>query len=332
MKLLHIGNPNCLERYTEKSDFTQSVDIIDLPMGLPAGSYLEKAADADVIVADAMASVPAELISAMPRLKMIHSEGVGYNSFDIDCANERGVYICNSAGMNAQAVAEQTVLLMLGVLRSVAAGDRAVREGRQIEVKSAYMASGSLRDLADCTVGLIGLGNIGRRTAAILSAFGCRVYYTQRRRAAAQAENECGALWCEKRAELLAKCDIVSLHLPVTSETARMCDKAFFAEMKRGAYFINTSRGELVDDEALITALKSGHIAMAGLDTLDGEPVSKSHILLNQSEDIEAKLLFSPHIGGITGTSFCISYRIIWENIRRVAAGEKPVNIVNKPV
>lgn len=330
MKMLHIGNPNCIERYTEKSVFTQRFDIVDLPMGMDTQAYLENGADADIMVADAMAAIPAELINAMPKLKLIHSEGVGYNGIDTAAAGKRGVYVCNSAGMNAQAVAEQTVLLMLGVLRDVAANDRAVREGRQIQAKSAYMAAGSLRDLADCKVGLIGLGSIGQAVASILTAFGTQVFYTKRRRADAEIERRCGARWVETREQLLRECDIISLHAPATAETTHMADAAFFARMKPGAYFINTSRGELVDDAALIDALKSGHIAMAGLDTLDGEPVAKDHILLSQSEDIEAKLLLSPHIGGITGTSFKTSYRIIWENIQRVCAGEAPENIVNK--
>lgn len=332
MKLLHIGNPRCMGMYTEKSDFTRSVEVVDLPMGLSVSRYLERGTDAEVMVTDAIAHIPAELINAMPNLKLIHSEGVGYNGIDVACASQKGVYVCNSAGMNAQAVAEQTVLLMLGVLRDVAGGDRAVREGRQMEVKNAYMAVGSLRDLADCRVGLIGLGSIGQRTAAILSAFGSLVFYTQRHRATAQTEQACGAAWLETRAELLRTCDIVSLHVPVTPETAHMAGADFFAAMKPGAYFINTSRGELVEDAALAAALESGHLAMAGLDTLDNEPVENTHPLLNLPGSVGSRLLFSPHIGGITGTSFRTSYRIIWENIRRIAAGETPKNAVNAPL
>lgn len=331
MKMLHIGNPNCLKRYTQPTDFTKSVAVVDMPMGLPVSDYLQNAADADVLVADAIAQVPGELIRAMPRLKLIHSEGVAYNSFDLAAANERGIYVCNSAGMNAQAVAQQTLLLMLGVLHNVVAGDTAVREGRQMQIKSGHIANGDLRDLADCTVGLIGLGNIGQATAKLLAACGAKVLYTQRRRAGEETERECAAEWCQELNELLGKCDIVSLHLPVTSQTERMCGTSFFAAMKPGAYFINTARGELVDDGALIAALESGRLAMAGLDTLDDEPVAKTHVLLNLPPEISQKILFSPHIGGITRSSFCKGYRIIWGNIERIAAGDEPVNIVNTP-
>lgn len=329
MKVLYIGNPEWRDTYTEPSDFTSSVDMVDMPMCLSAQEYLAKAADADVIVTDVLTQINAELIGGMPNLKMIHSQGVGYNSIDIACAREHGVDVCNPAGMNAQAVAEHTVMLMLGVLRDVTANDRAVRDGRQMEVKNDYLRDGSLRDLAECKVGLVGLGSIGRRTAALLKAFGARVFYTQRHRASAQVEAECGVEWVESREELLRECDIVSVHVPVTDATRHMCDEKFFSCMKPGAYFINTSRGELVDDAALIAALASGRLAMAGLDVLDGEPITKDHVMLAQPEEIEKKLLLSPHIGGVTNASMRTSYRIIWDNIRRVSEGEKPINIVN---
>ena len=129
--------------------------------------------------------------------------------------------------------------------------------------------------------------------------------------------------------KLLAVCDIISLHLPVTEETQGMCDKNFFEKMKEGSYFVNTSRGELVEDQALIHALQSGKLTMAALDTLSHEPVQKDHILLRQPEEIQNKLLFSPHIGGITASSFKRGYAAIWENVGRITRGEKPVNVVN---
>lgn len=329
MRILHIGKKECMERYTRETDFTRSVRRVSMLMGRPVREYLERMPEADVIVADAIAEVPGDLIRSMPNLKMIHSEGVAYNKIDIKAAGERGVFVCNSAGMNSQAVAEQTLLLMVGVLHDVAGNDRAVREGRQMQVKENYMSDGSLRSLSDCRVGLIGFGNIGKCTAKLLKAYGTEVFYTQRRRQDEQTEREYQVTWLEAQEELLQTCDIVSLHLPVTPETEGMCDEAFFQKMKEGSYLINTSRGELVKDEALIDALKSGRLRMAGLDTMDHEPVRKDHILLNQPEEIAGRLLFSPHIGGITGSCFRKSYQMIWDNIRRVAEGKVPENVVN---
>ncbi len=326
MKVLHIGRKENMERNTVKTDFTDSVQVVSLPMGLSADEYLEACPDAEVIVADAIAPVPGELIRGLPQLQMIHSEGVAYNRIDIGTARDCGVYVCNCAGMNASAVAEQTVLLMMGLLKNVIAGDKAVRAGQQIQMKEGYMTRGDLKELRDCSVGLVGFGDIGKCTAKLLAAYGAQTFYYKRTPLSVQEEREYGAA-CLAMDELLATCDIVSLHLPVTPQTERMCDAAFFAKMKPGAYFVNTSRGELVDDEALIGALRSGHVAMAGLDTLDHEPVAQDHVLVRQSQEIADKILFSPHIGGITASSFRRGYAMIWENIERVARGEHPINV-----
>lgn len=329
LKLLHIGRDENLGRYTEKTGFTESIRKVCMPMGLPAEAYIRQCPDADILIADAIADIPADLMQGMPELKLIHSEGVAFNRIDIETAGRQGIYVCNCAGMNAQAVAEQAILLMLGVLRNVAYNDQAVRDGRQIQVKEGYMAAGTLRDLSDCTVGLIGCGNIGRCTAKLLKAFHAETYYSQRRRLDADEEQECGVTWAASLAELLKTCDIISLHLPVTPETNRMCDAAFFSQMKPGSCLINTSRGELIDDQALADALKCGRLAMAGLDTLDREPVQKDHPLLLQPQEVESKILFSPHIGGITASSFRRGYKIIWNNILHIAEGSRPDNVVN---
>lgn len=329
MKLLHIGKTEVLERYTPVTPFAKSVEMVTLPLGRSVADYLAIGADADVIVADAIAAVPADLIEAMPRLRLIHSEGVAYNGIDVDAAAKHGVCVCNSAGMNSEAVAEQAVLLMLGVLRDVCGNDLAVRSGRQFEVKNSYMADGSLRSLSECSVGLVGLGGIGRATARLLKAFGTRTCYWQRHRASEDVELECDTVWAGSLEALLRDSDIVSLHVPVTPETTGICDERFFSLMRSGSYLINTSRGELVDNDALAAALKNGRLAMAGLDTLDHEPVAADHPLLSKHTDIANKLLLSPHIGGITGSSFRKSYQIIWDNIERLSRGERPKNIVN---
>ncbi|MCC8356815.1 MAG: hypothetical protein LJU34_03035, partial [Oscillospiraceae bacterium] len=129
--------------------------------------------------------------------------------------------------------------------------------------------------------------------------------------------------------ELLGRSDIVSLHLPVNEHTTGMADRAFFASMREGACFVNTSRGELVNDAALIEALQSGRLHMAGLDTLDHEPVQTDHPLLQVSEELAGRILFSPHIGGITAASFRRSYAMIWEDVQAVAEGRVPMRVVN---
>ena len=329
MKLLHIGKEKNLERYAAPDSFLFELERVTCPIGLPTERYVEAAGDADFIIADAIGEVRGELIEAMPRLRLIHSEGVAYNRIDVEAARKKHVYVCNSRGMNASAVAEQTILLMLGMLRDVVGGDRAVREGRQITVKEGYMQRGDLRELPDCSVGLIGFGDIGRETAKLLRAFGVKRILCTKQTPLSPAEEEAfGVRFCGVD-QLLAESDIVSLHLPVTADTAGMAGSAFFSAMKDGALFVNTSRGELVDDAALIDAIASGKIAMAAIDTLDNEPVRPDHPLINVPDSVAERLLFSPHIGGITASSFRRSYAMIAEDIRDAAEGRVPKRVVN---
>lgn len=330
MKVLHIGKKGNMEKYSAKDSYLYQLDKADMDYGLSTEEYVRAAGDADFIVADAIAPVGGDLIRAMKNLKLIHSEGVAFNSIDVQAASERHVYVCNSEGMNAMAVAEQTVLLMVGMLRDVAGGDRAVREGRQIQVKETYMREGSLKELADCSVGLVGFGHIAKSVAGLLKAYGVStIYYNKRHRLSEDKEREYGVSYRNLK-DLLQESDIVSLHLPVNDSTRGMADNGFFSQMRDGSYFVNTSRGELVEDDALAKALADGKLAMAGLDTLDHEPVQADHPLLHLPEDVEKKILFSPHIGGITASSFRRSYAMVWEDIEAAAEGREPKRVVNK--
>ena len=329
MKLLHIGKAGNLERFAAPDSFLYELERVEAPIGLTAEEYMKIAGDAEFIIADAIGEVSGELIEGMPKLRLIHSEGVAYNRIDIEAAKNKQVYVCNSKGMNAAAVAEQAVLLMLGMLRDIAGGDQAVRSGQQIRKKEGYMQRGDLRELADCSAGLVGFGDIARKTAALLKAFGVqRIYCTDVRPLSPEEEETFGVKYCSLE-ELLAESDIVSLHVPVSADTVGMAGRSFFTAMKEGALFVNTARGELVDDEALIEALSSGKLAMAGLDTVDHEPVQADHPLLQVSDAIAKKFLFSPHIAGITASSFRRSYAMIAEDIRDAAEDRTPKRVVN---
>ena len=305
--------------------------MVDLKSDLPVEEYLRQAGDADFIIVDAITTISDELIRQMPNLLVIHSEGVAFNAIDLKAADECGVYVCNAKGMNAMAVAEQAVLLMVGMLRNMVVNDAAVRNGHQIETKEGYMQNGNLYELADCSVGLVGFGDIAQKTAHLLKAYGVKeIYYYKRHRLDPEQEQQFGVQYRELD-DLLASSRIVSLHLPVTDATMHMADHDFFAKMQPGSYLVNTARGELVDDAALIEALKSERLAMAGLDTLDHEPVLKNHPLLNQSSGITRRLLLSPHIGGITAASFYRGYAMIDEDLRLITQGRKPKRVVNHP-
>lgn len=329
MKVLHIGNIHNVENYTKKTPFTEATEVVNAPLGLTDEAYMEMAPDADVIIVDAITEISEKLIGKLPNLKLIHSEGVAFNKINLAAAGKRGIYVCNCAGMNAKGVAEQTILLMLGVLKSVISGDAAVRDGSQMDVKMAYMGAGSLMELSDCKVGLIGFGAIGKATAELLRGFGAEVYYTKRHRLETKEEERYQVQYLPME-ELLKTCNMLSLHLPVTQQTTGMCNREFFRKCQKGSYFINTSRGELVDDDALREALENGTLTMAGLDTLDHEPVQKDHPMLSWSKETLNRIVFSPHIGGITGSSFRRGYGMIWEDIEKIAKGEEPEHIVNQ--
>ncbi len=328
MKVLHIGKKGNPERFSKADSLIKKAEIIDMPNGLSADEYLSKGFECEHIIADAIAEVPASLINAMPFLKSIHSEGVAYNKIDLNAAKKNNVVVCHSVAMNASAVAEQTILLMDGLIKNILVNDRAVRSGNQITAKEAYMQNGNLYELSDCIVGLVGFGNIARAVTRLLTAYGVEhIYYYKRNRLSNEEEKQLGVEY-KSLSELLGLSDIVSLHLPVTPASEKIANKGFFSQMKEGSYFVNTARGELVDDNALASALISGHIKMAGLDTMNNEPVSKDNYLLT-IPDIKDQILLSPHIGGITASSFRRSYAMIWEDIETVRKGELPKRAVN---
>ena len=329
MKVLHIGKRGNMERYSAPGSALERLETADMPMGLPAEDYLAVAADAEFLVADAIAAVPAALIDRMPNLRLIHSEGVAYNAIDLAAARRRHIYVCNSQGMNAAAVAEQTLLLMLGMLRDVAGNDHAVRQGRQIQVKEGYMQRGDLREIADCTVGLVGYGDIARKTAALLRAHGAARILCCKRTPLTPEQEAAEGVSCLPLETLLSESDIVSLHVPMNGENRGLANDAFFSQMREGSFFVNTARGELVDDGALIRALESGRLRMAALDTVDGEPVGPDHPLLRLPPQLAGRILFSPHIGGITAASFRRSYAMIWEDVQAVMEGRRPERVVD---
>lgn len=308
---------SCLQRIPELKEHNVSFFSLD------EREKLLCAGETEILFADAMAKVDSEIISSMPRLRMIMSEGVGYQGVDTAFAGERGIPVCNNKGVNDTAVAEATVLLILSCLKTIITNHQAVYDGRQIEIKKASF--GKVRELGECTVGLIGFGDIARCTAKYLNALGARVIYYNRTRYT-ELEKEYGVEYTSLD-ELLEKSDFVSLHLAVNDDTQGIANAEFFSKMKSSAFLINTARGELVDNEALLNALLKCEIAGAGLDVIFPEPVTADNILLD--ERIKDKLVLMPHIAGITHLTVDKIYQSINENISRLAQGRPLKNKVN---
>ena len=322
VKLLVLEEKSVFERHAP-AELKKNCEITLLSQFAPVGEILTQAQDAEILLVNPTIAVGRELIEGLPNLKLIQTEGVGFEGVDLAAAGERGVFVCNCRGVNARAVAEHTVMLMLCCLRDVINGYSDVLEGRQNEKKVWYMKTGQLRELGDCTVGFVGYGAIGKEAARLTKAFGARTLYYK-----PHPGDEDYAEYCSLD-ELLAQSDIVSLNLPLMAETENMADSKFFSRMKKGAILINTARGGLVNSADLIEALASGQLACAGLDVLDHEPVQPDHILVTAPEEVRRKIIFTPHIAGVSAGAFARTYAVILENIRRVQAGERPMNVVN---
>lgn len=326
MKLLVIGSADRANKYLPDHPLVGSLDLVVAERGTSDDEILEIASDADFIMADAISPVSEKLIKGMPNLKMVHSEGVAVNAIDLEAAAQAGVIVCNNAGVNASAVAEQTILLMLACLRHTIVGDVQVRAAKQIQMKERLMVEG-VRELGDCKIGFIGFGAIAQAAAIRLANWGCEMLYNKRHPLSADEEVRLNVKFATQD-DIIKECDIVSMHVPVTDATAGMVNKEFLSKMKPDSILINTARGEIVDQEALAWALEKCVIGAAGLDVLSPEPVQPDNPLLNLSDEAAAKLVLSPHIGGITEGMFYRAHRGVWDNIERVMNGEEPINRV----
>lgn len=327
MKVLIVGSRDRYEKFLPESIRQRDIELFFAPRGSSNEELLALAPDAQVLLLDAISPADDDLMAAMPNLKLIHSEGVAYNAIDAEAARQRGIFVCNNRGCNADAVAEQALMLMLMLLRHGLTGDRAVREGRQIQYKEQAMANG-ITELGDCIVGLIGLGDTAQSTARCLRALGCTVRYfaPHRRPLDVEMAMEVSYMPLEK---LISTCDIISLHCPVTEETCGMVDAHFLSQMKPTAYLINTGRGNLVDNAALRAALIEGRIAGAGLDTIYPEPTPGDHPLVALPKDVADRVVYAPHLGGITTGSFQRAHQNMWNSVLALLAGKRPNNIVN---
>jgi phosphoglycerate dehydrogenase-like enzyme len=327
VKILIIGDKRRYDRLTPRQWIPPGAELVFFDNGTDDETLLKGGSDADILLADAIGKVSRNLIAHMPNLRLIHSEGVGYEAVDIAAAKERGIFVCNNKGCNDTAVAEQAILLMLGLLRDVVAGDRKVRQGLQYETKLNAMLTG-ITELRECKVGLVGLGDIGKATVKLLRAFGSEVYYYSPHRKTPVEETFLGAAYLPLP-ELAAEVDILSVHAAVTPETIGLVGAELLSRMKPTAYVVNTARGEIVDNAALREAIITGRVAGAGLDTIYPEPTAKDNPLVDLPPEHQHKVVYSPHFGGITTGSIRRAQEHMWTNVARVARGERPDCVVN---
>jgi phosphoglycerate dehydrogenase-like enzyme len=225
----------------------------------------------------------ATIIQRAPKLRLIQKLGIGVDTIDLDAARSRGVAVCNMPGTNTRAVAELALLLMLATLRRLTQLDARTRAGSGWSLDPVLLDS--LGELGGRTVGLVGFGAVGKCLVPMLQGMGARVMYAD-----VVAAADSAATFVPFQ-ELLSTSDVVSLHVPLTSSTARMMNAEAFASMKPGAIVINTARGGLIDYQALHAALVSGRLRGAGLDVFEAEPVNPTQPILELPN-----VIVTPHL------------------------------------
>ena len=321
MKVALMINRDNFEKYSDWKGV--GWDLLHLGNGVPdPGTII--ATGAQVLVVDAVMRIGPDIIEKMPGLRLVHSQGVAFNSIDVDSARGAGVYVCNCAGINARAVAEQSVLLILALLRGFRYNEDMVYSGRQMDAKVACFRN-ALPELYGQSVGIVGFGAIGKALAGMLKAFGCEVRYFTR-----SGDHGVDGVSYMPLDELYASCDIISLNVPVTPDNTNMINADSLKLFKHGAILINAARGELMDHAAVVDALVSGQLGGLGADTLAPEPfLPDNPVLCALPEALRDRVALSPHIAGITAGTFIRAYERIKGNIDAVARGLRPDCVVN---
>ena len=272
--------------------------------------------DCDILVPTVTDTIDADIIAAAPAsLKMIANFGAGVNHIDLAAAKAKGILVTNTPGVFTDDTADLTMALILNVPRRLGEGHRLMRSGEWTGWAPAGMLG---HRVGGKILGIVGFGRIGEAVAIRARAFGMNILYNKRHRLPASVEEELGIAFEPDLDRLIAKSDIITLHCPLTAETDRLMNRARIGMMKTDAYLINSSRGELVDEDALIEALTRGKIAGAGLDVYTHEPAIDSRFLSIPN------VVLLPHLGSATFEGREASGERVIANIRIFADGHRP--------
>lgn len=255
--------------------------------------------------------VDGDLIRGAPHLKMIQKWGVGFDLIDLDAAREQKVVVAITSGANSVPVAEYTMMLILATLRRLPLAHNSLVQGQWITAK----LRATCFQLKGKTVGFFGFGNIAQGVAKRLAGFDVRILYHSRNPVDADIESALGASHVSFES-LLAESDILSLHAPLAASTRHVINTDAFNKMKDSAILINTSRGDLVDENALVSALQNGRLRGAGLDTFSVEPLRSDHPLLCMNQ-----VVLTPHAGGSVFEAVASIGRHAMDNMQRFERG-----------
>ncbi|WPR77837.1 2-hydroxyacid dehydrogenase [Algoriphagus sp. NG3] len=272
----------------------------------------QKAAESDYFLVGGRIKIDKYVIENAPRLKMVQRSGVGMDSVDLDVLKARNIPVYINHGVNSRSVAEHTLMLMLSVLRRLNISDSSLKKGDWVKHELGVQNF----ELFGKTVGLIGMGNIGECVAEMLTSFGTNTLYFKPNRLSQEKEDKLGLSY-RSFEKLLSESDIVSIHCSLNDQTRSIIGDKEFKSMKGGSFIINTSRGAIIDEKALVKNLKSGHLSGAGLDVYEQEPLPADSYLRELDN-----VILTPHIGGITHESFTAMIRSAFRNISLYENGE----------
>ena len=284
------------------------IEQVDSDQEPPRALLEQLIANADIYVVG-VDRVDQELMNAAPNLKLIVKHGAGYDNIDLDCAKRRHIPVTFAPGCNAQSVAEFAVAMMLSLCRGIAQCGAEVRAG-QWQLFMGYELSGK-------NLGLIGYGNIGRRVASIAKAFGMRVLVVDPFLSEEQVEAD--GVHLVTLDEALEQADVLSLHAPSTKENFHLINEHTLRQMKASAYIINTARGSLVDEQALVQALREGRLQGSAMYVVQHEPPTQEITALPHT-------ICTPHIGGCTYARAAALARMSFENIMHFINQQPLVN------
>ncbi|KAH8596399.1 glycerate-and formate-dehydrogenase [Bisporella sp. PMI_857] len=257
------------------------------------------------------------LAPLVPHCRLIVSASAGYNEFDVPWMTANSILFCNSRHAVSEPTADMTMFLILAVLRDTSRAEKSARTGLW---RNDHIPTADPRGLV---LGIVGMGAIGQIVAQRAGAFGMRIRYHNRMRLEKGIEDQLNAIYCSSLEELLTTADVISIHCPLNESTLGLISEKEFSVMKDGVFFINTARGPIVDEKALIAALGSGKVRRAGLDVFEDEPGINPYFA---SSD---KCTIQPHLGGGTRNAWMDGERECFENIKSYVKTGKPIASVN---
>jgi phosphoglycerate dehydrogenase-like enzyme len=315
------------ERFIDTQiELPDDMEFIFLPNGTE-DEIIKICQGADFILAySAYSRISKNIIDNIPTIKLIQVEGAGFDKVDYKAAADVNLPVANNVAVNAKTVSEYTICLMIALLRRLSYVDKEIKEKKYKEVQKSFLP-GSFHELGTVKVGLVGLGAVGQHVAKLAKAFEADVYYydpVDRK----EIEKELGVTSLSYE-ELLRTCDIVSLHVPLNPKTKDLIGKKEVMMMKKDAILINTSRGQVINQEELAEVLEMGYLGGVGIDTFYPEPPEDNHPLLKLSSDSLRRVIFSPHIAGVTYGAYRNMLLYSINNMYRALNNEPLKNVVN---